>query len=164
MPTSAPGRSDPRMGERGFTLIELLVVMAVLAIAVAGLTLRGFGHDNGDAAVARLRLLLETAADRAGIVGAPIAVDFEPGGYRFSRLDGRGHWLLIGRGDVLAPRLEPGLRWLDLSIGGARVPPRLVFSGDMPDFRLRLAVADGTRVLGGRVNGRVVVESSAEAP
>jgi type II secretion system protein H len=152
------------MDNRGFTLIELLVVIAVLAIAVAGLTLRGFSHDGGDAAVARLRLLLETAADRAAIVGAPIAVDFEPGGYRFSRLDGRGQWQLIGRGDVLAPRQEPHLKWIDLSIAGARVAPRLVFSGDMPDFRLRVAAADGTRVLGGRVSGRVVLESSVEGP
>ena len=162
MRTSAPGHSDAGMDQRGFTLLELLVVIAILAIAVAGLGLRGFAHDGGSEAVARLRLLLETAADRAELVGAPIAVDFAPGGYRFSRMDGRGQWQSFGRGDVLAPRLEPGLQWGELSIAGALVGPRLVFSGDMPDFRLRVAVADGTRVLVGRVNGRVVLESSAE--
>jgi type II secretion system protein H len=147
----------------GFTLIELMVVITILAIAVTALTVRGFNRDEGGEALARLRLLLETAAERAEIGGTPIAVDFEPGGYRFSRLDGRGHWTPITGGGVLAPRLEPDLRWRDLAVAGVAVAPRLVFAGQMPDFSLRVGTANGEAVLGGRPNGSVTLDRVAVA-
>ena len=149
---------------RGFTLIELLVVITILAIAVTALTVRGLNRDDNDEALVRLRQLLETAAERAEIGGAPIAVDFEPGGYRFSRLDSRGRWLPITGGGALAPRREPGLHWLELTVADVVVVPRLVFAGQMPDFSLRVGMAGGEAVLGGRPNGSVSLTLAAAAP
>ena len=148
----------------GLTLIELMVVIAIAAIAMTSLAVRGFASDDGDRSLARLRQLLAVAAERAEIGGAPIAVDFEPGGYRFLRLDTRGQWLPpTGEAALAEPRLEPDLHWRGLEVGGVAVPLRLVFAGQMPDFVLRVATATAEVRLVGRPNGSVVLLAAVEA-
>jgi type II secretion system protein H len=144
----------------GFTLIELMVVIAIIAIATSALMMRGGG---GEEPLARLRLLLEAAAERAEIGGTPIAVDFEPGGYRFRQLDTRGQWLPVTGDAALArPRLEPDLHWRSLEVAGVAVPLRLVFAGQMPDFVLRVGDASREAQIVGRPNGRVDLLAGSE--
>ena len=151
----------------GFTLIELLVVLVVIGIATSTVVLSLTRQETPDQSLQQLRRLLELAAEKAEISGAPLAVDLVPGGYRFSRFDTRGRWQPLAAEDAMfSPRrLAPDLAWQSLEVDGVAVaPPRLVFASGMPEFVLRVAAPGGGYRLEGRISGAVDLSAEAEAP
>ena len=103
-------RRDP---QAGLTLIEMLVVLVIVAV-MAGVAVLGLGAlDRGARAEAEARRLadrLQLASDQVLVSGAPLAMVWDAGGYRFLRWDaGQGAWAASGAGaDRPAPRAAGG--------------------------------------------------------
>ena len=74
--------------QAGLTLIEMLVVLVIVAV-MAGVAVLGLGSlDRGSRAEAEARRLadrLQLASDEVLVAGAPLAMLWDPGGYRFVR-------------------------------------------------------------------------------
>ncbi|MEJ6021070.1 prepilin-type N-terminal cleavage/methylation domain-containing protein [Ramlibacter sp. PS4R-6] len=83
MRTSAAGNSARRAG--AFTLIELLVVVAIIAIAVAGVSfaLRDSGATQLEREAQRLAALFEAARAQSRASGVPVRWRVVEGGFRF---------------------------------------------------------------------------------
>jgi general secretion pathway protein H len=83
-----PGRGVKRDRQAGLTLIEMLVVLVIVAV-MAGVAVLGLGSlDRGSRAEAEARRLadrLQLASDEVLVAGAPLAMLWDPGGYRFVR-------------------------------------------------------------------------------
>ena len=90
MPTSAAGSNFGRhAGQAGFTLIELLVVMAIMAIAIAGVSfsLRDGGQATLDREAERLAALFESARAQSRTNGVPVRWRVTPQGFVFDGLE-----------------------------------------------------------------------------
>ena len=100
MPTSAAGNSLPlsfipigrgrASRAAGFTLIELLVVMAIIGIAIAGVTfaMRDTGQAVLDREAERLAALFEAARAQSRASGVPVRWHLtEQGGFIFEGTD-----------------------------------------------------------------------------
>lgn len=116
-PTLAPGNKHFARAVRGFTLIELLVVVAMIAIAVAtvSLALRDPAADQLEREAERLIALFETARAESRATGQ--SVQWTPVANRADEQF---------RFDGLPPKLQLPRRWLGepvaVEIGaGARV-------------------------------------------
>ncbi|WP_417068269.1 prepilin-type N-terminal cleavage/methylation domain-containing protein [Niveibacterium terrae] len=145
---------------RGFTLIEVMVVLVILGItsAAVSFSITGLQSRQTEQEMDRLRLVLETAGERAAVTGTPIAAEFLPGRYRFSTLDTDGHWRPIVGDDPLAERpLPDDLSWVSLSINNQPPvsDPPLIFNSEMPRFELHLRGPDGEREYRSRADGSV---------
>ena len=83
MRTSAAGNSHTRAG--GFTLIELLVVVAIIAIAMAGVTfaLRDSQATQLEREGQRLAALFESARAQSRASGVPVRWRAVQGGFKF---------------------------------------------------------------------------------
>jgi type II secretion system protein H len=148
----------------GFTLVELLVVLVVIGIAATTIAVTATRGDGAERAVERLRLVLELAAERAEITGTSLAVEFVPGGYRFSRFEPSGHWLpVIGEALFSEQRPDTALVWRGLELEGSAAPPRLVFAATSPAFVLRVGLTTGEYRLIGTPTGAVALLRGAEA-
>lgn len=148
------------MISRGFTLIEVMVVLVILGItsAAVSFSITGLQSRQTEQEMDRLRLVLETAGERAAVTGTPIAAEFLPGRYRFSTLDTDGHWRPIVGDDPLAERALPDeLSWISLSINNQPPvsDPPLIFNSEMPRFELHLRGPDGEREYRSRADGSV---------
>ena len=140
----------------GFTFIEVAVVLVILALTASVLTLHLRADRASDRAIERLRIALELSADQAQIRGTPLMVEFLPQGYRFSRFDVAGRWVEVRDEALLTEqRLPSDMAWLGLQIDGQSAMPRLVLSGEMPAFELRVRTSAGTVRLLGSPSGAV---------
>jgi general secretion pathway protein H len=85
MPLCAQGPTN-RNGEAGLTLIEMLVVLAVIGVATGATMLGLNAADRGARAQSeaiRLASNLSLGIDEAIVAGAPLALVWDPSGYRF---------------------------------------------------------------------------------
>jgi type II secretion system protein H len=148
-PTSDPGLYEKSMRfESGFTLLEVLVVLVIVSITATFITIGLDDHREAAGEVERLRLALESAAEHAEIQGVPVLVEFLPQGYRFSRFDTRGHWVVIGDLPILAEhRFQSNLSWDDFQLDGRVSPLKMVFGAAMPQFALRIGTSSGSAML-----------------
>jgi len=113
MPTSAAGsRSGRSARHAGFTLIELLVVMAIMAIAIAGVSfsLRDGGQATLDREAERLAALFESARAQSRTSGVPVRWRVTPQGFVFDGLD---------EGTLPTTWLADGMRALPADANGA---------------------------------------------
>jgi general secretion pathway protein H len=133
---------------KGFTLLEVLVVLTIIGLTATFVTI---GIDDSRQEVRdieRLRLALESAAEQAEIQGTAVQVEFLPKGYRFSRFDSRGNWLVIHEPPILAEQnLSTSVTWEGLSLDGQPSALRLVFGTVMPQFSLRIRTSGKTTEL-----------------
>lgn len=91
---------------RGFTLIEVMVVLVIVAI-MAGLVAGSLRPDPGRAVEAeawRLARLAERLDREANLSGQVLALDWQPGGYRFQKRDDDGAWSDLDSDTVYDPR------------------------------------------------------------
>lgn len=127
---------------RGFTLIELLVVLLVLTvtIGIVSVNLSSNDTDRVRDEADRLVALLQTARDEAILQGQILAVQFQPDGYRFLRIDGEGKLAVIESDDTFRPRRLPEGMTLSAAIDGAPAAGEaglvLEPSGQLPPFIL----------------------------
>lgn len=151
------------MRARGFTLIEVLIVLVILAVTATAVSvsIEGLRSRELDRELARLRLVLETAGERAAVTGTPIAAEFLPGRYRLSTLNTDGQWQPIIEGDSLSEHAIPSeLTWGTLLVEGhppAKEPP-LIFGSQMPDFELHVQTPDGEQVFRSHPDGAMTLE------
>jgi len=145
---------------RGFTLIELLVVLLLLTITISivGLNLGTSDTDRVRDESARLAALLQTARDEAILQGQILAVQFQPEGYSFLRVNEKGALTEMKTDDTLRPRRLPEGMTLTVDIDGAPVTEGagLIFepSGQLPAFLLTLRYGNSvwyTRNENGRI-------------
>lgn len=121
----SPERRSRRLSTAGFTLLELLVVLAIVGLAVAGVSLamRDGTHSRLERETLRLGALLEAARARSQALGLPLA--FQP------RADGFVIGNLMEQADTPPETL---LRWLDadtrVSLAGDEALPAT--SGQAP--------------------------------
>lgn len=151
------------MRGRGFTLIEVMIVLVIVAITATAVSfsLEGMRAREIERELARLRLVLETAGERAAVTGTPVAVEFLPGRYRFSTLSADGQWQPAPEGDSLAEHPIPEeISWGTLLVEGhppAKEPP-LIFGSQMPDFELHLNTPTGEQILHAHPDGAVTLD------
>lgn len=124
-------RRDP---QAGLTLIEMLVVLVIIGV-MAGVAVLGLGSlDRGARAEAEARRLadrLQLASDQVLVSGAPLAMVWDAGGYRFLRWDaGLAAWEPSGAGLIdQRHSLPPALR---LERAGASGTPPVLITPDLP--------------------------------
>jgi general secretion pathway protein H len=146
--------------DRGFTLIELLVVLLLLTITIGivGINLGSNDSDRVRNESSRLAALLQTARDEAILQGQILAVQFQPDGYLFLRVNEKGTLTPLETDDTLRPRRLPEGMSLTVDIDGvpAENGAGLIFepSGQLPSFVLTLRYGEAawhTRNENGRI-------------
>jgi general secretion pathway protein H len=126
----------------------LLVVLLILTvtIGVIGVNLTANETDRVRDEADRLVALLQTARDEAILQGQIIAVQFQPDGYRFLRIDAQGKLAEIESDETFRPRRLPDDMTLSVEIEGTPATEQagLVMepSGQMPPVVLTLRVGD----------------------
>lgn len=105
-----------RSRDSGITLFEILIVLTIIALA-AGAAIVAVPPSTRplDVEVAKLKVTLNTLADRAVYTGQPHALDMDSNGYRARILD-NGAWINL---PVIDRRLPRGLRMQ--AVSGLRV-------------------------------------------
>ena len=158
MPTSCMARTVTRGRDpqAGLTLIEVLVVLAIVGV-MAGVTVLGLGAlDRGaraEAEAMRLADRLQLASDAALTSGAPLALVWDAGGYRFDALGcrpprpgGRASRVCSAR----ATRCPPRCRLIGDASGGT---PPLLITPERPQAPVELRIAGDDAVWAVRFDG-----------
>jgi general secretion pathway protein H len=152
-----------RPRDAGLTLVEVLVVLAIGA-AMAGATVLGLGSlgrgASGEAEALRLADRLRLAADEAMVTSVPLALVWDPRGYRFLAWDpAQAAWRDSGHGDLgRRHRLPSGLRLgrEDGGEGPALIAPDL----PLPPSLFSIAGASGTWRVGFEGFGAAVADGN----
>lgn len=175
MATGLPGTVDPVARPHGFTLIEVLVVVFITAIVLsfAVLSLRDDPGRRVQTEAERFAALARLATQEAVLQSREIAIELEPGGYRFLVLQ-NGDW--VDPGDhVFRPRALPEDMRLSARIEGEDATLRdaagreredhpriyILSGGEMTPFEVtirRVDGADAARRVRGDLAGRLEVD------
>ena len=149
-----------RAMQGGFTLVELLVVLAIVGFIAAGVSysIDIIRSRDTEYALQRLRLVLESTAERAQARGRPIAFEMLPDGYRFSTLDTNDRWIAYEDPPVFTEKLLPHtIHWGKLHTAKGE-QDLLVFGQRAPRFTLDIHIeGQQTRRLEGRATGAVIL-------
>lgn len=145
MPISATGRliADRRDLERGFTLLEMLVALVIVGL-MAGMAMLSIGEGSRGLRfeAQRLAQLMILAREEAMLRGAPIRMEADEQGLRFSVLREQRWQPVLDDGD-LRPR-----QWLGrttVRTERADGAPQIEFGRDPIDVPFRLILRrDGT--------------------
>lgn len=137
--------------EAGVSLVEILVVLAIVGV-VGGVSVLGLGAANrgarAEAEARRLADRLGLAVDEVLVTGVPMALAWDPQGYRFLSWDAGGADWGASAQPVLAAahRLPAGLALEDADGGDgppilitadfAQPPARLTIGGAATDWQV----------------------------
>ena len=152
---------------RGFTLIELAVVVLIIGIIIAaiGINLTRSDRDQVRDEAERLALLVQAAHDEAVLQGRVMVLELTTEGYRFLQLGDDGKLVVVGPGDLLAPRELPAPITVsaDLEGGSATNKAGLVFdpTGGLGPFRVTLRLRAEEWYVHNLLDGEI--RASAEA-
>lgn len=138
--------------QAGFTLVEILVALAILAVA-SGAALIAFGRADRvrvEAEARRLADRLQLAADEALVTATPLALDWQPDGYRFLAWDtATGEWRSPAP-PLAQTRALPGGLTLAADDGTG---PAVLISPDLVAGPALFRVGDGSTVWRVRFDG-----------
>lgn len=178
MPISVPGtptRSEYMPSVRGFTLIEVVVVLLIITIilGIVGVNLTRSRSDVVRDEAQRLAVVLQNAQQEAILEGRPLGFAFTADGYRFLRLNDKGHLVPIEADELLSPRsLPPPISLAPVEPTNAQTTSAnttkptdpIIFdpSGEFPAFTLVLSVGDISWYVRGQSDGQVLSSPSPE--
>jgi type II secretion system protein H len=147
----------------GMTLIEVMIVLLLIALTTALATGTVRSWQRSDSEVERLALVVETAAERARVRGAPIRFEYSRHGYRFSRLDTSGNWQVIEDDPMFVEHgLPTDVVLHRVTREDQEVGDGLVFGSDVVLYTIELVSADGPVTLEGQASGSIkIVHSSS---
>ncbi|PIY20890.1 MAG: type II secretion system protein GspH [Deltaproteobacteria bacterium CG_4_10_14_3_um_filter_60_8] len=163
----------------GFTLIEVLVVLVIISIVLGVVTLNvDHRRDDVAEAVRRLGAIVRLASEEAVLRSRELAMQVEPGGYRFLEI-GKDGFVPVEGDEVLRPRQLPEGLELTLALEGEPVqlvaaeeadgkedqrPARifLLSSGEVTPFELRLhdPYTEVVWVVAGELTGAITVQTA----
>lgn len=138
------------------TLVEVLVVMLLIALMTSLAVGSARSGRPASMEIDRLALVLEMAAERARVRGAPMRFEALPHGYRFSSLDTSGSWQIVTDDPLFVERgLPTDIALGDIKRDGQEVQEGLVFGSDVVLFTLDGVSPDGRFSLVGQASGTV---------
>lgn len=144
----------------GFTLIEVLVVLVIMGVmaTVVSIGVGSLSERADERALERLSRAIEAGAERAMVRGRPLAVEFGAGSCRFLVMNIDGSWQALSEPPLFTEwHLPSGWAWGSLQQDG-QLPgkvPRLLFTHEPAEFRLRIGTPQGEAVLLGNSAGNV---------